>query len=113
MKQWYSLYSLLPNHLHFHRLINRRKFPCKYECSIYMYKDSVCTSQRTESVTIIRASSLLMFREILADYCKNHTKHINRVCRQNDEILILYQVVPLAFKPLKRCIIITRTHVEQ
>jgi hypothetical protein len=35
----------------------------------------------------------MLFREIIAVYCENHTEHINTLCGQNAESLMLTQVV--------------------
>jgi hypothetical protein len=36
---------------------------------------------------------LILFREIIAVYPENHTKHTNTLCRQSAELLILKYVV--------------------
>jgi hypothetical protein len=50
-----------------------------------MYKNSVRTSQETHYVSATKPNRLMLFREIIAVYCENRTKHINRVCGQNVE----------------------------
>jgi hypothetical protein len=34
-----------------------------------------------------KTNRLILFREIIAVYCDNHTQHINTLCGQNAEIL--------------------------
>ena len=40
-----------------------------------LFKRKVPSSQRTHSVPITKASHLMLFRETVADYCKDHTAH--------------------------------------
>jgi hypothetical protein len=35
----------------------------------------------------------MLFREIIAVYCENHTEHVNTLCGQNEEILMLQLVI--------------------
>jgi hypothetical protein len=37
----------------------------------------VPTSQKTHLISITKPNRLMLFREIFAVYCENHTKHIN------------------------------------
>jgi hypothetical protein len=36
----------------------------------------------------------MLFREIIAVYCENHTEHTNTLCGKNIEFIMLKQVVP-------------------
>jgi hypothetical protein len=68
---------------------------CAYLCScwrcgqnaetlyIFLYKNSVRTSQETYYVSTTKPNRLMLFREIIAVYCGNHTEHINTLCGQN------------------------------
>jgi hypothetical protein len=47
--------------------------------------DSVRTSQETHYVTATKPNQLMLFREIIAVYCENHTEHLNTLCGQNAE----------------------------
>lgn len=50
-------------------------FPLKTDVHVnYMYK-SYLTSLRTQSMPIIKTNLLIVYVEIIADYCENHTKH--------------------------------------
>jgi hypothetical protein len=42
---------------------------------------------RKHSVSITKPNRLMLFREIIAVYCENHTKHINTLCEQNKGFL--------------------------
>jgi hypothetical protein len=48
-------------------------------------KNPVCTSQETRYVSATKTNQLMLFRETIAVYCENHTKHTNTLCRQNAE----------------------------
>jgi hypothetical protein len=52
---------------------------------IQIYKNSVRTSQETHYVSATKPNRLMLFREIIAVYCENHTEHTNTLCRQNAE----------------------------
>jgi hypothetical protein len=54
---------------------------------------SVRTSQETHSVSIATTNRLMLFREIIAVYCENHTEHINTLCGQNVGFSILKLLV--------------------
>jgi hypothetical protein len=49
------------------------------------YINSVRASQETHCVSITKPNRLMLFREIIAVYCENHTEHIPTVCGQNAE----------------------------
>jgi flagellar basal body-associated protein FliL len=46
---------------------------------------SVRASQETHYVFATKPNRLMMFREIIAVYCENHTEHTNTLCGQNAE----------------------------
>jgi hypothetical protein len=48
---------------------------------------------RKHYVSATKPNRLMLFREIIAVYCENHTEHINTLCGQNAVILMLKQVV--------------------
>jgi len=54
-----------------------------------IYKYPVRTAQHTHCVSVIQTSQLLLYREIMAVCSEIHTKHINTVCGQNVELLML------------------------
>jgi hypothetical protein len=43
--------------------------------------------QRKQHFTITNINWLTLFKEIIAVYTENHTKHINTFCGQNAELL--------------------------
>ena len=52
-----------------------------------VYKDPVRTAQETHSISVIKTSQLMLYREIIAVCSQIHTKHINTLCGQNVELL--------------------------
>jgi hypothetical protein len=48
-------------------------------------QSSVRASQETHYVSITKPNPLMLFREIIAVYCENHTEHINTLCGYNAE----------------------------
>ena len=44
-----------------------------------MFKDPVRTAQLTHTVSVIKTSQLMLYREIMAVCSEIHTKHINTV----------------------------------
>jgi hypothetical protein len=54
-----------------------------------IYKNPVRASQETHYVSATESNRLMLFREIIAAYCENHTEHINTLCGQNAEIIII------------------------
>jgi hypothetical protein len=51
-----------------------------------VYENSVRTSQETHYVSAAKPNRLMLFRETIAVYCENHTKHANTLYGQNVEI---------------------------
>jgi len=49
-----------------------------------LFKNSVRTSKRTLHFTITKINWLMLFKEIIAVYAKNHTKHMNKKCSVTD-----------------------------
>jgi hypothetical protein len=49
-----------------------------------LFKNSVRTSKRTPHFTITKIKWLIMFKEIIAVYSKNHTKPVNTKFTLND-----------------------------
>jgi hypothetical protein len=52
-------------------------------------QSSVRTSQETHYVSATKPNRLMLCRGIIAVYCENHTEHINTLCGQNAEFLIV------------------------
>jgi hypothetical protein len=50
-----------------------------------IYKNPVCTSQETHYVSATKTNQLVLFRETVAVYCENRTKHANTLCGQKSE----------------------------
>jgi hypothetical protein len=59
-------------------------------------KISVRTSQETHSVSVTKMNRLKLFKETIAVFYENGTKHTNTFCRQNAEFSTLGQVVRTA-----------------
>jgi hypothetical protein len=47
--------------------------------------NSVLTSQETHYVSATKPNRSIVFREIIAVYCENHTEHTDTLCGQNAE----------------------------
>jgi uracil DNA glycosylase len=45
--------------------------------------NSVRTAKKSQHFTITKINWLTLFKEIIAVYSENHTKHINALCGQN------------------------------
>jgi hypothetical protein len=52
-------------------------------------KKSVHTAKKTQRVSILQPTWLMLFREIMAGYSQNLTKPITTLCGQNVELLII------------------------
>jgi len=52
-----------------------------------IYEDPVRTAQETLSVSVIKTSRLMLYREIIAVCSEMHIKHTNALCGQNVELL--------------------------
>jgi hypothetical protein len=56
---------------------------------VLIFKNSVRTAKKTQLFTITKINWLTLFKEIIAVYSENNTKHINTLCGQNAELLIV------------------------
>jgi hypothetical protein len=50
----------------------------------HLLKNSVLTSKKTQPASMTTINWLMLFREIIAVYSENHTKHTNTTCRITD-----------------------------
>ena len=64
------------------------------------FKGPVLTAQLTHSVSVIKTSQLMLYREIIAVCSEIHTKYIHTLSGQNVELLNVKQVVPVGFREL-------------
>jgi hypothetical protein len=62
------------------------RYSISYILSTFVYNISVRTSQETHYVSTTKPNRLMLFREIIAVYCENHTEHINKLRGQNIRI---------------------------
>ena len=61
--------------------------------NVELYINTQSVPQSKHSVSVIKTSQLMLYREIM-DVCSEiHTKHINTVCGQNVELLNVKLVV--------------------
>ena len=67
-----------------------------------LHKHSVLTEQKTKSVSVIKISQLMLYREIMAVCSEIHTKHINTVCGQNVELLNVKLAVHIVTTGIQR-----------
>ena len=65
---------------------------CGRNVELYIKIQSVPRSKHT--VSVIKTSQLMLYREIIAVCSEIHTKHINTLCGQNVELYIKTQSVP-------------------
>ena len=65
---------------------------CGQNVELYTKIQSLPRSKH--SVSVIKTSQLMLYREIIAIYYHIHTKHINTLCGQNVELHIKTQSVP-------------------
>jgi hypothetical protein len=65
-----------------------------------LFKNSVRTSKRTPHFTITKINWLMLFKEIIAVYTENHTKHINSKCSVTVREGKRYMYLPLGLKVL-------------
>jgi hypothetical protein len=49
-----------------------------------IFKKSVRTAKKTQLFTITKINWSMLFKEIIAAYTENHTKHISKKCRLTD-----------------------------
>jgi hypothetical protein len=52
------------------------------------YKTSVPTSQRTQSISMIKTNRLILQREIIRIYSEHHMKYGNTLCGRNVKLYI-------------------------
>jgi hypothetical protein len=62
------------------------------EIMYMLSKGSVRTSQETHYVSATKPNRLMLFREIIAGYCENHTERTNTLCGQNAEFVNNFSV---------------------
>jgi hypothetical protein len=54
--------------------------------SIFIFKNSVSSSKKSQGFTITEINWFMPFKEIIGVYSKNHVKPINTHCGQNAEL---------------------------
>jgi hypothetical protein len=62
---------------------------CSGTVIIILFNNSVRTAKKTLHFTITKINWFPLFKEIIAVHSENHTKHINTLCGQNAELLII------------------------
>jgi hypothetical protein len=58
--------------------------PLKPKIVKIIFKNSVCTSKKTQHFTITKINWLMLFEEIMPVYSENHTRPINTKCTVSD-----------------------------
>jgi hypothetical protein len=61
----------------------------KPELVFLIFRNSIRTAKKTQPITITKINQLMLFKEILAVYTRNHMKPTNTLCGQNEELLIV------------------------
>jgi hypothetical protein len=78
--------SLAHSHFIFHRMFKQPNSRKKWGFAV-ICNNLLPTSQRTQSVSILKTNLLVLFSKIVAVYCENHMKCINKLWWQNIENL--------------------------
>ena len=60
---------------------------------MYSIKTELVPRSKTHTVSVIKTSQLMLYREIMAVCSEIHTKHINTLCGLNVELLNVKLVV--------------------
>jgi hypothetical protein len=63
--------------------------PLKPKLVYIIFNNSVRTIKKTQPITIMRISRLMLFKEVIAVYGENHMKPINTLCGQKAELLFV------------------------
>jgi hypothetical protein len=86
------------------KLLMKNSNLCVYLSRSSPFKLSVLTSKKTQPIPITYIKWLTFVKGIIAVYTEIHTKHINTLCKQKAELLIIKEIVyiglPLDFKRL-------------
>jgi hypothetical protein len=56
-------------------------------CQLNPPKTEFRTSQETHHISATKPNRLMLFRETVTVYCKNHTEHTDKLCEHNAELL--------------------------
>ena len=67
---------------------------CGQNVELYEYIKIQSVPRSKHSVSVIKTSQLMLYREIIAACSQIHTEHINTLCGQNVELYIKTQSVP-------------------
>jgi hypothetical protein len=67
--------------------------PLQLKLIYITFKHSVRTAKKTQLFTITKINWLTLFKEIIAVYSENYTKHINTLCGKMQNRWLLNQVV--------------------
>jgi hypothetical protein len=65
------------------KLVEHTQYTVWVECRVFIYKNSVRTSQETHYVSTTEPNWLILFRVTIATYCQNRIIHIYTLCEQN------------------------------
>jgi len=60
----------------------------------YVYLKFQSIPRRKHSVSVLKTTQLMLYREIIAVFSEIHTKYINSWCGQNVELYLNIQSVP-------------------
>lgn len=56
--------------------------PLRMQCSLSVFTDPFCTTQKSLSVLVIKIHQLVLYMEIITVYSEMNTKHRNTHCSQ-------------------------------
>jgi hypothetical protein len=68
-----------------------------------IFKYSVRTAKKTQHFTIKKINRLTLFKEIIAVYSENHTKHINTLRGKNAELVFVKTAGTYSYKWGLKC----------
>ena len=65
-----------------------------YVIQVLWLLEAATEPRSKHSVSVVKTSQLMLYKEIIAVCSQIHTKHINTLCGQNVELYIKIQSVP-------------------
>jgi hypothetical protein len=85
---------------------------CRMQSSV-IYKNSVRTSQETYYVFAAETNRLMLFRETVALYCKNHAEYIYALCvNKLEPSFTFHSLGTLKAPPLLSCLAVAMSYLS-
>jgi hypothetical protein len=90
-------------------LVKVRRLEVEPEAHLNNIKNSVRTAKKTQHFTITNINWLTLFKEIIVVYSENHTKNINALGRQNEELTEFKAgIKQVCFKGVRHCYVVVQ-----